>query len=85
MNSSSFIHRLPCRKDQIRVFVLDAIINMLKASTKIRRRMEKKVPKGKMVNEHKTWGNKFIANLAADIKLAFPDAKGYSAQIPLVT
>ena len=33
---------------------------------------------GKIINEHKSWGNKFIENLAADIKLLFPNAKGYS-------
>ena len=33
---------------------------------------------GKVINEHKTWGNKFIENLAADIKLSFPSTKGYS-------
>ena len=33
---------------------------------------------GKIINEHKSWGNKFIENLAADIKLSFPNAKGYS-------
>ena len=33
---------------------------------------------GKIINEHKTWGNKFIENLAADIRISFPDAKGYS-------
>lgn len=31
---------------------------------------------GHLINEHKSWGNKFIENLAADIKIAFPDAKG---------
>lgn len=35
---------------------------------------------GKIINEHKTWGNKFIENLAADIKLSFPNAKGYSVR-----
>lgn len=29
---------------------------------------------GKIINEHKSWGNKFIENLAADIKLLFPNA-----------
>ena len=29
---------------------------------------------GKIINEHKSWGNKFIENLAADIKLSFPNA-----------
>ena len=35
---------------------------------------------GRIINEHKTWGNKFIENLAADIKLSFPNAKGYSVR-----
>ena len=35
---------------------------------------------GRIINEHKLWGNKFIENLAADIKLSFPDAKGYSVR-----
>ena len=33
---------------------------------------------GEVINEHKTWGNKFVENLAADIKISFPDATGYS-------
>lgn len=35
---------------------------------------------GKIINEHKSWGNKFIENLAADIKLSFPNANGYSVR-----
>lgn len=35
---------------------------------------------GQVINAHKTWGNKFVENLAADIKLAFPNATGYSAR-----
>lgn len=35
---------------------------------------------GRIIIEHKSWGNKFIDNLAADIKLAFPEAKGYSVR-----
>lgn len=35
---------------------------------------------GKVINEHKVWGNKFIENLAADIKIDFPKAKGYSVR-----
>lgn len=35
---------------------------------------------GKVINEHKSWGNKFIENLMADIKLSFPNAKGYSVR-----
>ena len=35
---------------------------------------------GMIINKHKAWGNKFIDNLAADIKLEFPNVKGYSVQ-----
>lgn len=35
---------------------------------------------GKIINEHKSWGNKFIDNLAADIRLEFPNVKGYSVR-----
>jgi len=35
---------------------------------------------GQVINTHKTWGNKFVENLAADIKMEFPDATGYSVR-----
>ena len=35
---------------------------------------------GLIINKHKTWGNKFIENLARDIKLEFPDSTGYSVR-----
>lgn len=35
---------------------------------------------GKIINEHKMWGNKFVENLAADIRLSFHDVKGYSVR-----
>ncbi len=35
---------------------------------------------GKVINEHKLWGNKFIDNLATDIKISFPEVKGYSVR-----
>jgi predicted nuclease of restriction endonuclease-like (RecB) superfamily len=35
---------------------------------------------GQVVNEHKTWGSKFIENLAADIHMSFPNVTGYSAR-----
>ena len=33
---------------------------------------------GQAINAHKSWGNKFIQNLAADIHVSFPNATGYS-------
>lgn len=35
---------------------------------------------GCVINEHKVWGSKFIDNLAADLRLEFPNSKGYSAR-----
>lgn len=35
---------------------------------------------GKIINEHKSWGNKFIDSLAKDIKIAYPDCTGYSVR-----
>ncbi|MBR6517437.1 MAG: DUF1016 family protein [Bacilli bacterium] len=35
---------------------------------------------GQIINKYKSWGNKFIENLAKDIKLAYPDSTGYSVR-----
>ena len=35
---------------------------------------------GQVINEHKVWGNKFIENLSADIRMEFPNVKGYSVR-----
>lgn len=35
---------------------------------------------GLIINENKTWGNKFVENLARDIKLEFPNSTGYSVR-----
>ena len=35
---------------------------------------------GAVINTHKVWGSRFVENLAADIKLSFPEMKGYSVR-----
>ena len=35
---------------------------------------------GQIINAQKSWGNKFIDNLAKDIQLSFPGATGYSVR-----
>ena len=35
---------------------------------------------GMVINAHKVWGSRFVENLAADIKLSFPEMKGYSVR-----
>lgn len=35
---------------------------------------------GKMLEENSSWGNKFIDNLAMDLKMSFPNLKGFSVR-----
>lgn len=35
---------------------------------------------GCVINEHKEWGNKFIDNLATDLRIEFPNSRGYSVR-----
>ena len=35
---------------------------------------------GKIINAHKTWGNKFIENLSRDLRTEYPDTKGFSVR-----
>ena len=35
---------------------------------------------GKIINEKSVWGNKFVDNLQRDIRLSFPNLKGFSAR-----
>ncbi|MBQ9151491.1 MAG: DUF1016 family protein, partial [Clostridia bacterium] len=35
---------------------------------------------GRVINEYKTWGNKFIDNLSRDLKMEFPNSTGYSVR-----
>lgn len=36
---------------------------------------------GCVINEHKAWGNKFVDNLATDIRSAFPRARDIPSEI----
>ena len=35
---------------------------------------------GKIINAHKTWGNKFTENFSRDLRTEYPDAKGFSVR-----
>ena len=35
---------------------------------------------GLVINEHKSWGNKFIENLATDIRISFSECRGFSVR-----
>jgi predicted nuclease of restriction endonuclease-like (RecB) superfamily len=74
MNNSEYMGILDEIKEQIRKARYQAIVGanremiMLYWNT------------GKYINEHKSWGNKFIENLSRDIRLEFPDIKGFSVR-----
>lgn len=35
---------------------------------------------GKMLEENSSWGNKFIDNIVMDLKMSFPNLKGFSVR-----
>lgn len=52
------------------LFVIDANTRLINLYFKI----------GKMIYENSTWGNKFIETLETELKLDFPNIKGFSAR-----
>ena len=74
MNSSEYISIVENIKREIKVAqyraAIHANVDMLLLYHDI----------GCVINEHKTWGNRFIDNLATDIRIDFPESKGYSVR-----
>lgn len=74
MNSNEYLSIVESIKEEIRTAQYRATIRVNRELLMLYYSI------GDIINKHKTWGNKFIENLAADIKLSFPDATGYSAR-----
>ena len=74
MNNSEYIEIIEAIKSEITGAQYKAALNVNRELIMLYYHI------GKVINEHKTWGNKFIENLAADIKLSFPSTKGYSVR-----
>ncbi len=72
INNSEYLDIIESVKSEIKNAQYKAAININKELVLLYYNI------GKIINDHKTWGNKFIENLAADIHLSFPDTKGYS-------
>ncbi len=74
MNSSEYISVMESIKNEIRAAQYRATVHvngeMLLLYYDI----------GTVINDHKSWGNKFIDNLSSDIRVAFPKSKGYSVR-----
>lgn len=74
MNSNEYLHIVESIKQEIRTAQYRAAVSVNRELLVLYHSI------GEVINAHKTWGSKFVENLAADIKLSFPDATGYSAR-----
>lgn len=74
MNSNEYLHIVEPIKQEIRTAQYRAAVSVNRELLVLYHSI------GEVINAHKTWGSKFVENLAADIKLSFPDATGYSAR-----
>ena len=74
MNSNEYLEFVESIRDDIKVAQYKAAVSVNRELIMLYYNI------GRVINEHKSWGNKFIDNLAADIKLSFPSATGYSVR-----
>ena len=74
MNSNEYLEIVKSIRDEIKVAQYKAAVSVNRELIMLYYNI------GRVINEHKSWGNKFIDYLAADIKLSFPSATGYSVR-----
>ena len=74
MNNSEYFEILEDIKKQIRAAQYKAVLGMNREQILLYLYI------GKIIIEKSIWGNKFIDNLARDIKTDFPDSTGYSVR-----
>ena len=74
MNSNEYLEIVKSIRDEIKVAQYKAAVSVNRELIMLYYNI------GRVINEHKSWGNKFIDNLAADIKLSFPSATGNSVR-----
>ena len=72
MNSNEYLHIVESIKQEIRTAQYRAAVSVNRELLVLYHSI------AEVINAHKTWGSKFVENLAADIKFSFPDATGYS-------
>ena len=74
MNSSEYLATVDLVRQEIKSAQYHAAVHVNTTLILLYHRI------GHIINEHKIWGNKFIENLAADIRMEFPGSKGYSVR-----
>ncbi len=74
MNANEYLETVEQIKQEIRTAQYRATIQVNCELLRLYRAI------GAVINAHKVWGSRFVENLAADIKLSFPEMKGYSVR-----
>lgn len=74
INTSEYLETIERIKSEIRVAQYKAAVSVNQELILLYHSI------GEVINTHKAWGSKFIDSLAKDIKIAFPNAKGYSVR-----
>lgn len=74
INTSEYLETIERIKSEIRVAQYKAAVSVNQELILLYHSI------GEVINAHKAWGSKFIDSLAKDIKIAFPNAKGYSVR-----
>ena len=74
INSSEYLETIEQVKSEIRAAQYKAVVSVNQELILLYHSI------GEVINTHKVWGNKFIDSLAKDIKISFPNAKGYSVR-----
>lgn len=74
MNNNEYLEIVESIKDEIKGAQYKASVSVNRELTMLYYNI------GLIINKHKSWGNKFIDNLATDIKMAFPNTTGYSVR-----
>ena len=74
MNSNEYLATIEQVKQEIKAAQYKAAVHVNTELIMLYRSI------GCLINAHKSWGNKFIENLAQDIKLEFPQSTGYSVR-----
>lgn len=74
MNSNEYIQTIEAIKQEIRAAQYKAAVRVNLELLMLYHSI------GEVINERKTWGNKFVENLARDIKTDFSDSTGYSVR-----
>ena len=74
MNNSEYLKIIETIKDEIRCSQYKAALNVNRELILLYYNI------GKVINDHKAWGNKFIESISSDIHMIFPNIKGYSVR-----